>query len=118
TWTVRTSRRPGGRPDRLDQPQEAVCVAVDILDEDHSLGLALRRLATDATLRETLGRAARAYWAQEHAVESMLQDYRRVIPLAIDRPAPAYPLPAHLTNDGTAVLRTLLAPFGMPAPLR
>jgi glycosyltransferase involved in cell wall biosynthesis len=118
TWTVRSSRPPGYDPDGTGQLEEAVCVAVDILDEDHSLGLALRRLATDAALRETLGRAARAYWTREHAVESMLKDYRRVIPRAIDGPAPEYPLPAHLTNDGTALLRTLLAPFGMPAPLR
>jgi hypothetical protein len=47
-----------------------------------------------------------------------LEDYRRVIALAIDRRAPECPLPAHLTSDGTELLQTLLGPFGMPAPLR
>ena len=37
----------------------AVAVAIDILDEDHSLGLALTRLVTDAGLREQLLRLLR-----------------------------------------------------------
>jgi glycosyltransferase involved in cell wall biosynthesis len=118
TWTVRSAGRPRDGRDGAGRPEAAVCVAVDILDEDHSLRLALRRLATDAALRETLGRAARTYWTHEHSIESMLEDYRRVIALAIDRRAPKCPLPAHLTSDGTELLQTLLGPFGMPAPLR
>ena len=41
----------------------AVAVSIDLLDEDHSLQLALERLATDAVLRQRLGSAARAWWA-------------------------------------------------------
>src|SRR5690606_8322021 len=42
-------------------------VAIDILDEDHSLRLAMRRLAGDAGLRDTLGRAAASYWEMHHS---------------------------------------------------
>lgn len=90
----------------------AVCVAIDIVDEDHSLRLALRRLARDAELRASLGRAAAAWWLREHAPERMFEDYRRVIPLAIARRPPRPELPAHLVDDGDRMLRILLQPFG------
>lgn len=95
------------------EPRAApVCVAIDIVDEDHSLRLALRRLARDAELRAALGRAATAWWLREHAPERMFEDYRRVIPLALARRAPRPNLPAHLVDDGDRTLRRLLQPFG------
>ncbi len=42
--------------------REPVAVSIDILDEAHSLTLALKRLTTDAALRARLGAAARAHW--------------------------------------------------------
>jgi glycosyltransferase involved in cell wall biosynthesis len=63
TWTLYAGTGP------------PVTVAVDILDEDHSLGLALRRLAMDRELRETLGRSARRYWEREHTLERMVDGY-------------------------------------------
>ena len=89
------------------------CVGVDILDEDHSLRLALRRLATDADLRATLGRAAYAWWQREHSVPAMLDDYVRVIAEAASAPAPAVELPSHLRADGSATLRSLGASLGL-----
>jgi hypothetical protein len=90
-----------------------VSVAIDILDEDHSLRLAMRRLATDTALRESLGANARAYWDSEHSMPRMLEDYRHVIAEAASMPVPRPPLPAHLIDNGDATLRALLAPFGI-----
>ena len=99
TWTVNGAGTP-------------VCVAIDILDEDHSLRLAMRRLATDPDLRVSLGKAAREHWTRGHRVEAMAEDYRRAIAVAAHRPAPDVTLPAHLKDDGKRVLEELIAPFG------
>jgi glycosyltransferase involved in cell wall biosynthesis len=60
-------------------PEAPVTVAIDILDEDHSLALALRRLVVDEPLRTRLGAAARAHWEREHSVPMMLDGYERAI---------------------------------------
>ena len=57
-----------------------VVVSVDPLDEEHSLGLVLARLSTDASLRTRLGTAAKAWW-KSHAT------------------------PEHATTAWTAILR-------------
>jgi glycosyltransferase involved in cell wall biosynthesis len=97
---------------------EPVCVAIDILDEGHSLRLAMWRLGGDRTLRQTLGRAGQRYWTMEHSLESMVEDYRRVIPMAMARPAPQPGLPDHLRASADGTLHRLLAPFGLTPPLR
>jgi glycosyltransferase involved in cell wall biosynthesis len=56
-----------------DSDGDPVTVAIDILDEDHSLRLAMRRLATDPGLRKSLGHAGQLYWEREHSVRSMLE---------------------------------------------
>ena len=58
---------------------EPVTVAIDILDEAHSLGLALGRLATDPALREGLGLAARSYWAHTHSFARMRDEYLALV---------------------------------------
>ena len=88
-----------------------VTVAVDLLDEDHSLRLALDRLIDDAELRASLGRAGRAYWEREHTPARMVDDYVRVITRAAGLPAPATP-PSPFDHDPLALARTLLEPFG------
>jgi glycosyltransferase involved in cell wall biosynthesis len=95
----------------------AVCVAIDILDEDHSLRLAMRRLASDAALREQLGRAAREWWAREHSLDAMVDDYERVMRDAAGRPDPEIVLPAHMRDPGDRQLRTLIEPFGVEVPI-
>ncbi len=95
----------------------AVTVAVDIMDEAHSLRLAMRRLAADPELRATLGAAGRAWWQREHSPDRMIEDYRRVLAEAHARPVPRPRLPPHLLDDGEARLRTLLETFGVPDPL-
>ena len=76
---------------RVWRREEAVAVAIDILDEDHSLAIAMRRLALDAALRAELGRAARRHWAAGHTVEHMAADYERAIAAAAAAPAVVRP---------------------------
>ncbi len=97
---------------------DAVCVGVDILDEDHSLLVAMRRLARDASLRRTLGEAGRRHWEANHTPELMAADYRRAIELARTLSPDDTPRPAHPLDDGRTALEELLAPFGTPDPLR
>ena len=92
-----------------DAAAEPITVSIDLLDEDRSLALAMRRLASDAGLRRRLGERARAWWRAHHRIDAMAEDYERVLALAAARPAPA--LPAALLPDGAARTRALLAPF-------
>ena len=96
-----------------------MAVSIDILDEAHSLRLAMRRLAADATLRAQLGAAAAAYWVREHSMETMLDDYRAVIDrmMALPSRTQAAELPAHLTDRGDRRLEALLHPFGLGGTL-
>jgi glycosyltransferase involved in cell wall biosynthesis len=92
---------------------EAVAVAIDILDEEHSLRLAMRRLATEAALREALGRRARRFWEREHAVERMATDYERLMAQALTLPIPVADLPSHLRPDPARLARQIARPFDL-----
>jgi glycosyltransferase involved in cell wall biosynthesis len=94
---------------------DPVTVAIDILDEDHSLRLAMRRLASDRALRAALGAAGRRYWEDEHSMPRMVEDYRRVLATAAARAAPEVSRPAHLVTNGDRVLRRVLDEFGFAA---
>jgi hypothetical protein len=99
--------------------QEPITVAVDILDEEHSLRLAIYRLAADANLRTSLGGAARRYWESEHSIARMTDDYVRVIERAASRPDPTIALPSALRPDPLSLTTALLAPFdGVSCGLR
>ncbi|MGH9196850.1 MAG: glycosyltransferase family 4 protein [Acidimicrobiia bacterium] len=95
--------------------QPAITLRLDLLDEDHSLRLAIRRLARDVGFRERLGASGRAWWAGQHTLQHMHEDYEHVIEEAINLPDPAYTLPPHLRHDGLENLRALLKPFGRDA---
>jgi len=92
---------------------EPVCVAIDILDERHSLRLAMRRLATDPELRGSLGAAGREYWQREHSMPRMLEDYERILADAAARPAPGVTLPQHLVTNGDRLLKQVLGEFSV-----
>jgi len=122
TWQLNTSdigdrASDNGRGD-------AVAVAIDILDEDHSLRLAMRRLSTDPDLRARLGRAGQEYWRREHTIDHSADDYERLFG-RLQQHAPLQPpghprhaeRPIHLRPDGDEQLRALLAPFGLASPL-
>ena len=104
TWTDRTS------PLAL---RASICVAIDILDEDHSLRLAMRRLATDADLRATLGRAGQEYWQREHSLERMVEDYERVMRRACEVRESGE---VQAQETGESKLKALLEPFGVTSP--
>ena len=75
-------RSPGSGP---------VAIAIDLLDEEESLRLAMRRLADrPSDCETTLGRAGHVYWKANHTLEP---DGRRLPPAVrrwpSDRPAPA-----------------------------
>lgn len=93
-------------------------IAIDIVDEDHSLRVAMRRLATDASLRASLGLEARRYWMAHHTVERMADEYRRLIPRAASITPRPRTLPAHLTNTGAGTLQTVMRELGLAVPLR
>jgi glycosyltransferase involved in cell wall biosynthesis len=90
----------------------AVGVSIDILDEEHSLKLAIRRLATDAKLRAMLGSNAKALWAERFRLERMAAGYRETIERAIETKIPGperrSSLPAHLRSSGTEHAESLV----------
>jgi glycosyltransferase involved in cell wall biosynthesis len=90
---------------------QAVAVAIDILDEDHSLRLALRRLASDAAFRSHLGQTARRHWVSNHTVERMAEGYNRVIAKALTLEAPTVTLPEHLRPDAQKHANSLIRDF-------
>jgi glycosyltransferase involved in cell wall biosynthesis len=94
---------------------EAVAVSIDVLDENHSLQLALERLVADGALRRRLARRAREWWHRHHRLEPMADAYERLIARAIEAPVPAVQLPAHLRADGSEYARSLGAAFGVGA---
>jgi glycosyltransferase involved in cell wall biosynthesis len=92
----------------------AMTIAIDLLDEDHSLRSAMRRLATDAHMGAHLARAGREYWSTNHTLDLMAADYLRVMDEAAGRPAqPTSDLPAHFTKDYTEPARLVACEFGV-----
>jgi glycosyltransferase involved in cell wall biosynthesis len=98
---------------RLSSSGDPIAVSIDTLDEEHSIQVALERLASDATLRADLGTAARAWWETHHTLEVMADHYERVLARAAALPPPRVSLPAHLTDDGTATARRLADAMGV-----
>jgi glycosyltransferase involved in cell wall biosynthesis len=103
-WRVLTASAAQAKP---------VAVSIDLLDEDHSLQLALDRLASDQRLREQLGRAARAWWEAHHRLEPMADAYQRVLLAAREMAAPNVTLPTHLAADGSRRARALADELGI-----
>ena len=116
TWqpNIRTAagRRPG-----VTTSSAPCAVAVDILDEDHSLRLAMRRLGSDALLRSALGRAAQEYWQSAHSLEAMTSDYEELIRDAMQQPIPDIALPAHLIDNAEATMVSVLGHVGVAVPV-
>jgi glycosyltransferase involved in cell wall biosynthesis len=104
------------------QPRDAswptrppVAVSIDVLDEDHSLQLALDALVADEARRTRLGAAARAWWQAHHRLEAMAESYGQVLVQAAAAPIPHPALPAHLTADWSAHGSALAMSLGVAA---
>ena len=63
-------------PEHAEPP---MAISIDPRDEEHSLVLALTRLASDAALRASLGSAARAWWAQHATVAHAVEAWRTLL---------------------------------------
>jgi hypothetical protein len=93
---------------------------VDPRDEEHSLVVALRRLADDPQLRTRLGAAARAWWLRHGTVASALSAWRHALEDAAGSTTWRRPdgWPAHLDADGSALADTILRECGVEADWR
>lgn len=98
---------------RSGETAQPVAISVDLLDEQHSLELALERLATDETLRARLGQAARAWWEQHHRLDDMADTYQRILAKAIESPIPHRNLPRHLLDDTSDHAQALAERMGI-----
>lgn len=117
SWTVLHAQAT--RTDDLGWPvrDEPVCVSLDILDEEHSLRLAMQRLAADPRLRVRLGREALSVWARRFTLDRMVAGYRDLLERAMKTPVPPAPradLPAHFRADGTEHAARILREAGLP----
>ncbi len=88
-------------------------VAIDILDEDHSLEITLRRLSTDANLRKQLGLRARQYWESHHQLEMMANDYQQLLSDDATRPTTSYSQIPIADNSIQNHTTNLLCTFGV-----
>jgi len=95
------------------QKTAPVAVSIDLLDEEHSLQLALERLASDAALRERLGESGHAWWRAHHQLQPMADAYVHLVAAAIASPVPDIDLPPHLTDDGSRHARRLATGLGV-----
>jgi glycosyltransferase involved in cell wall biosynthesis len=116
-WSVLAGQSEVTRHEPATEPQP-VGVSVDILDEGHSLKLAIRRLATDDKLRLTLGSNARRLWAERYQLDRMVTGYERVIAQLVQE-APRRidaleTLPLHLRatgqEHGESLIREIAGP--------
>ena len=108
------------RPRGIVSSGDPIAVTVDPRDEEHSLMLAIRRLAADAALREQLGAAARRWWAKNATPARAAAAWRAILDEAVSLSPPARPAdwPTELTADGTSLARKILSEFGLTPPSR
>jgi glycosyltransferase involved in cell wall biosynthesis len=117
SWTVPFAKVSCTDPLGWPVRDEGACVAVDLLDEEHSLRLAMHRLTVDRQLRERIGNAARHLWERRFTLEGMQRAYVDLIEAAMQRPlhpAPRPDLPAHFRTDGTQHAVRLLREMRVP----
>jgi hypothetical protein len=106
----------GASPAALEPP---IAISIDPRDEEHSLRLALTRLATDAAMRRALGTAARAWWARYATVAHAVTAWQALLEQARSLEPPPRPAgwPAHLDADGSERAKAILDEIGVASPL-
>ena len=91
-----------------------------MVDEDHSLKLALRRLAVDPQLRSRLGANATELWTSRFSADRMVSVMEGAVTRALAVPPEEVSrpdFPPHLLADGTDVTRSTLESLGLPPEL-
>ena len=103
------------QPRGFDTREAPIAIAIDPRDEEHSLVLALRRLAREPSLRSQLVDAAHAWWANRATVDHAVAAWEAILDEAAATAPPARPTgwPPHLTADGTERARELLGEFAV-----
>ena len=92
--------------------KQPIAISIDPRDEEHSLMLAMRRLAQDPELRARLGNAARKWTHDRAAVAVAAPAWEAALAEAQRTPAPTTSaLPPHLLEDGTTAARSILREF-------
>ena len=92
-----------------------IAVTIDPRDEEHSLMLAVRRLSSDAALREQLGRAGHAWWQQNATPAHAAAAWTQILQEAATLAPPPRPgdWPTEFGADGTELARAILSEFGL-----
>jgi hypothetical protein len=103
------------QPRGFDTRDAPIAIAIDPRDEEHSLMLALRRLAADASVRSDLATAGHAWWSARATVDHAVAAWQSILEEAAAIAPPAHPpgWPPHLTADGTERARELLGEFAV-----
>ena len=103
------------RPRGLVVDETPIAVTVDPRDEEHSLMLAIRRLSSDAALRDQLGRAGRAWWETHGTPARAATAWMAILQEAATLSPPPRPenWPKQFRADGTGLAREILDKFGV-----
>jgi hypothetical protein len=86
-----------------------IAVSIDLRDEEHSLMLAIRRLASDPRLRATLAAAAHEWWREQATVAHAVASWERVLADAVA----LAPAGSDRAADGSERARAILDEFGV-----
>ncbi len=117
-WQPRQVASPA--EESIDSARDPACVTIDMVDEGHSLKLALRRLAEDSQLRSRLGANAKKLWATRFSADGMVNVMEGAVTRALAVPPEAVrrpDFPPHLLADGTDVTRSTLESLSLPPEL-
>jgi len=117
-WQPRRVASPAEKS--RDLAKDPTCVTIDMVDEGHSLKLALRRLAEDSQLRSRLGANAKNLCATRFSADRMVNVMEDAVTRALAVPPEAVrrpDFPPHLLADGTDVARSTLEGLGLPPEL-
>jgi hypothetical protein len=103
------------RPRGLSISDSPIAVTLDPRDEEHSLMLAIRKLAADATLRDQLGRAARVWWEANATPMHAASAWHVIVTEAIALSPPPRPhdWPRQFALNGTELSREIRGEFAL-----